>query len=120
MRIGEVASKSGMPASTLRYYERIGLIDVPRSSSSGHRDYSEDIFQLLDIIKKAQRNGFSLAEIHTLLHSDEVFSQVWQRIARQKLLEIEQRIAKYESMRDSLQIGLVCDCISLETCHLIA
>lgn len=118
MRIGEVSKKSGIPASTLRYYERIALIAAPRRHN-GQRSYDESIFEQLDIIKLAQSNGFSLGEIRMLLNSNDAFSLAWRRVAHQKLLEIKQTIARLETICDALQMSLTCECNSVESCNLI-
>ena len=72
MRIGDVAKQAGIPASTLRYYERIGLIEPP-DRSSGQQDYNDDIFDMLQIIQAAKSAGFSLTDIRQLIESAHQF-----------------------------------------------
>lgn len=67
MLIGEVASRSGVTAKTLRYYEDIGIIDPPVRSPSGYRDFAEDILDRLVFIRAAQAVGLSLGEIRGIV-----------------------------------------------------
>lgn len=67
MLIGEVARRSGVPAKTLRYYEDIRLIDAPRRSASGYRDYDETVLDRLGFVRAAQAIGLSLGEIRSIV-----------------------------------------------------
>lgn len=67
MKIGELAKQSTLSVDTLRYYEKIGLIDTPGRTESGYRNYSADTPQYLHFIQRAKSVGFSLAEIRDLL-----------------------------------------------------
>jgi len=67
MRIGEVATKSGLSTKTIRYYEGIGLVPEPRRSPSGYREYAQPVVSRLDFIKAAQSVGFTLGEIREIL-----------------------------------------------------
>ena len=67
MRIGEVASRSGIPAKTLRFYEQAGVLVPPRRQGSGYRDYDEDVLARLAFIKAAQAAGLTLAEIRQII-----------------------------------------------------
>jgi len=119
MQIGEVAKKANIAASTLRYYEEIGLIKAPHRIN-GRRDYGEDIFVVIKIIKWAQALNFSLEEIRTLLHgagSDGQFRHQRRQLTRQKLLEVEQMIEHFENVRLKLKEGIACTCTSLESCQ---
>ena len=121
MKIGEVARRSGLNTSTLRYYEDIGLISPPERRS-GQRIYYEDIFTRLKIIKLAQETGFTLGEIQRLLSSTDSHKAAmvaWVSLANDKLDEIEAMIAHYQSMKQLLQRGLECQCIDLEECEVL-
>src|SRR3954454_12275921 len=92
--IGQVAAQSGVPASTIRYYEEIGLLPAPQRAN-GQRRYADSITQKLGVIRLAQQAGFSIAEIHSLLHNfpqDAPPSERWQRLARQKLDALEEQM----------------------------
>jgi DNA-binding transcriptional MerR regulator len=67
MRIGELAKLSGMAASRIRFYESAGLLEPVDRRANGYREYSDGALQILEIIKAAQRAGFSLGEIKALL-----------------------------------------------------
>ena len=67
MRAGEAARRAGVNATTLRYYERRGLLPEPARTPSGHRHYDEDAVRFLRAIKEAQAIGFTLAEIEEYL-----------------------------------------------------
>jgi DNA-binding transcriptional MerR regulator len=57
MRISELAERVGVPTSTVRYYERIGLLGPPARTGSGYRDYGEDSATLLLFVHRARRMG---------------------------------------------------------------
>jgi MerR family redox-sensitive transcriptional activator SoxR len=119
MRIGEVAKRSRIPASALRYYEEIGLIPAPRRVS-GQRDFDPSILRTLTFIRTAQELGFSLREIDHLLRgfgSDA--SARWSAFAGEKIAEIDALIAQYEKMKKWIARGLACGCIDLESCELL-
>lgn len=116
MKIGDVAHRSETPASTLRYYEDIGLIPPPRRES-GQRVFDESILQRLAFIKVAQQIGFSLSEIDQLLNG--ATSDHWRDLAQGKMAEIDAAIHKYKSMREMLLRGMDCACIDFDDCELL-
>ena len=65
--IGEVAGEAGLPTSTLRYYERAGLLMQPARSASNYRLYDETITDRIGFIRAAQSTGFTLEDIKGLL-----------------------------------------------------
>ena len=67
MRIGELARRSGVPATALRYYERLGLLAEPRRTGAGYRLYGEDAVDRLAFIRAAQAVGLTLAEVCQVL-----------------------------------------------------
>ena len=67
MRISELAESAGVPASTVRYYERVGLMALPPRTASGYRDYGDDAAARLLFIARARRMGLSCEQITTLL-----------------------------------------------------
>jgi len=119
MRIGEVSRRTGIPASTLRYYEQIGLIDPPQRVG-GQRDYNESILDTLKLIRVAKEQAFSLEEIQTLLQADQPQSDQWRDIAQQKLSVVQAQIAQFRILEATLIESINCDCIDLTTCDLIA
>lgn len=67
MRISEIAESAGVPTSTVRYYERVGLMAAPGRTSSGYRNYDEDAAARLLFITRARRLGLSCEQITSLL-----------------------------------------------------
>ena len=118
LTIGAVAARAGVPASTIRYYEEIALL--PRAQRvNGQRRYDGDVLPKLSIIRLAQEAGFTLDEIHTLLHefpAETAPSARWQVMARQKLDELEERLRTIEAMKGILKRTLDCACATLDEC----
>lgn len=75
MKIGELAERTGLTPSRIRFYERIGLLTLVEREANGYRAYPQEAVTVLDLITAAQKADFSLAEIRTLISSD--FAQ-WQ------------------------------------------
>lgn len=67
MRVGELADRSGLSASTLRYYEKLGLLRPASRNASGYREYTKETLDQLALIRRAKELGFSLREIRSLL-----------------------------------------------------
>ena len=121
MRIGEVAERAGIAASTLRYYEEIGLIPPPRRRS-GQRDYDETIFKILAAIQLAQESGFRLEEIRQLMDGFEggaPLSESWQSFAERKIAELDTVIQRYRAMKRLLLQGMDCGCLDLDDCAMV-
>jgi len=70
MKIGELAKRSGMAASTIRFYEAKGLLKLGNRQSNGYRDYPLEAVAALSLISGAQQAGFSLDEIKQVLPDD--------------------------------------------------
>ena len=69
VRAGEVAQRAGVSLSTLRYYERRGLLPEPVRGPGGHRRYGEDAVRFVRAVKEAQAVGFTLTEIEEYLRA---------------------------------------------------
>jgi len=118
LRIGEVAARSGIAASAIRYYEGEGLI--PRAARrNGWRVYDESIVELLGLIDLAKRAGFSVAEAKKLLAG---FSkrtppgQRWRSLTRAKMAQLDDRIAEAERMKGVLRVIMRCRCPTVADC----
>jgi DNA-binding transcriptional MerR regulator len=97
MRIGELATRSGLAASRIRFYEASGLISAQRQAN-GYRSYPEQAVQTLGIISCAQQAGFSLEEIRRLL--PDVHSDGW---AHDEMLgSLQRKIGEIEAMQQRL------------------
>lgn len=70
MKIGELALRTGLAASRIRFYERIGLLKAVERQANGYRSYPDDAVLALNLIATGQRAGFSLDELRTLLPGD--------------------------------------------------
>ncbi len=122
MQIGEIARAANTAASTIRYYESIGLLPEP-PRRSGRRIYDASTLTRLKMIHVAKQAGWSLNEIRLILNSQSQgghFSQQWKAMAQQKLVELDDLIAQAQAMKALVRQGLACDCISAETCDLLA
>ncbi|QIE46070.1 Cu(I)-responsive transcriptional regulator [Pseudohalocynthiibacter aestuariivivens] len=104
MNIGDAARRSGLPSKTIRYYEEIGLIQ-PARSQSGYRDFSEADAHKLTFLGRARALGFSIEDCRTLLglYEDESRSSSdVKQLARDHLVQIEDKIAALQSMQATL------------------
>ena len=70
MKIGELARRSGLAHSRIRFYESIGLLKTVERRPNGYRTYPPEAVQVLDLIASAQKAGFSLDEIRALMPAD--------------------------------------------------
>ncbi|WP_193102493.1 MerR family transcriptional regulator [Burkholderia sp. Z1] len=70
MKIGELAERTGLTPSRIRFYERIGLLTFVEREANGYRSYPQEAVTVLDLIAAAQKADFSLDEIRTLIPSD--------------------------------------------------
>jgi len=105
MRTSELADRAGVNPQTLRYYERRGLLDPPRRSTSGYRDYPGDALAVLRFIKRVQALGFSLDEAEELLHlaaGGPRACDAARDLASARLRDIQARLADLARMQDSL------------------
>ena len=97
MRIGELAERSGLTASRIRFYEASGLINTVERNANGYREYTTDAVVTLEIITGAQKAGFSLQEIRSLLPTK---LGTWQE---DKLLDVlKKKVADIEALRERL------------------
>jgi len=106
MRTGEVARQTGVNIQTLRYYERRGLLPEPPRRDSGYRLYDDGAVRLVHFIKRAQSLGFSLNEVESLLElaaGGPESCDAALRVARQRIAELDSRIADLRAMRASLR-----------------
>ncbi|WP_228430587.1 redox-sensitive transcriptional activator SoxR [Baekduia soli] len=121
LTIGEVARRSGVAASALRFYEERGLITSDRAGS-GRRRYPRATLRRIAFIVFAQRVGLSLEEIAAelaRLPGDRVPGRRdWDRLSRGWARRIDERIAELERLRGSLTECIGCGCLSMQRCRL--
>ncbi len=121
MTVGEVASRAGIAPSTLRYYEREGLIEASRSDG-GQRRYQRDVLRRIAFVRAAQRVGLTLDEIREALGSlpraRTPTRADWARLSRSWRPRLDARISELERLRDGLDSCIGCGCLSLRACQL--
>jgi MerR family redox-sensitive transcriptional activator SoxR len=118
MKIGELAARSGLNASAIRYYEKLGLL-APPQRSSGQRRYSSDAIHRALLIRFAADMGFTLAEIKLFLSGLRDNTPVgprWKKLAHRKITEVESNIQRSLRLKCLLENLLHCGCPSLQVC----
>ncbi|MGE5828298.1 MAG: redox-sensitive transcriptional activator SoxR [Micromonosporaceae bacterium] len=121
LTIGELAARSGVPASALRYYERLGLIRARRTVGNQRR-YARSELRRVAFIRIAQRVGVSLEEIREALaglpdHRTPTKAD-WARLSARWRARLDERIGLLERLRDRLTGCIGCGCLSLKRCTL--
>jgi MerR family transcriptional regulator, mercuric resistance operon regulatory protein len=111
LRTGEVAQAAGVNKQTLRYYERRGLLNPAGRTPGGHRLYPPETVTLLRVVKAAQRLGFTLEEVTTLLADAALPDR-----AAAKLTEVETKIADLTVIATTLRATLEAGCADLIAC----
>jgi len=118
MTISEVARQIGIHASTIRYYERIGILQ-PAMRMSGQRRYDNSVLYRLALVERAQRSGFTLDEIRQLFfgfRDGTPISERWRKLSKKKLSELDAMIEQMESMKALLLRIRGCRCHAIEDC----
>jgi MerR family redox-sensitive transcriptional activator SoxR len=107
INIREMSERTSVPASTLRYYEKLGLITSERETSGSHRRYSESTFHRIIYITLAQRAGFNLEEIAEQLailpDIHPVPPKVWEPLRKKWEQRIDQHIADLKQLKIDLR-----------------
>jgi len=114
LRIGEVANKSHVGVETVRFYEREGLIALPKRNVSGYRQYSESAIKQIQFIQHAKTLGFSLKEIRELIKLKSTRDARCKSIkstAKAKIADIQEKIDALKRMKLALE-PLVAQCKS--------
>lgn len=119
--IGEIAERTGVATSALRFYEEQGLIRSERNRA-GHRRYHADVMRRVSFVRTAQRVGLSLTEIQEALASlpdrRTPTAKDWDRLAASWRPRLDEQIALLTRMRDQLDECIGCGCLSLSSCGL--
>ncbi|WP_433174741.1 MerR family DNA-binding transcriptional regulator [Actinoallomurus sp. CA-150999] len=106
LTIGELARRTGVAASALRYYEELGLLPAP-ARVSGQRRYPESAARVVGTILLYSDAGFTLAEQKTLLAS-RADTPGWRELAQRKVAELDEQIARAQAAREAIRHGLRC------------
>jgi MerR family redox-sensitive transcriptional activator SoxR len=116
--IGEVAERTGLAPSAIRYYESEGLLPHP-VRKGGKRAFPPDVVSRIVVIRMARDLGFSLGDIRTLLDG---FSPAtppperWHELARRKLPEVDEVLRRARAMKQLFEKGLGCGCVEVADC----
>jgi DNA-binding transcriptional MerR regulator len=115
LTIGELARRTGVATSALRYWEEIGLVPTP-VRVSGQRRYPESAVGLVGMILLLQDVGFSLRESKAFLASRTHAVEGWRRLTQRKLAHLDEQIAKAETAKEALTHALHCPHDDITTC----
>lgn len=109
LTIGKLAKQANVSIETIRHYQRKGLLIEPEKPVSGYRQYPSEAISRLRFIKRAQQSGFTLKEISELLSLDNEHCEDVQKIAEEKLKQIDLQLKDLTALRNILD-GLVKGC----------
>jgi len=117
LTIGQVASRAGLRASAIRYYEAQGLLPKP-TRQAGKRIYSTSILERLAVIELAKVAGFELRDIRAMLSEAGVSepSVAWKKLAAAKGADIDEQMRRLNEMKRVLSKLTACTCATLEEC----
>ena len=118
MKIGELASRTGVNASAIRYYEKLSLVPVPYRAS-GQRRYSDEAIYRVLLIRFARDMDFSLEEIKIFLNGLNDRAPVgkrWKRLAHSKIKQVDETVVRAKRLKSLLEHLLHCQCTSLRQC----
>lgn len=106
LTIGDLARTGGVPTTTLRYYEREGVLTPVQRSASGYRLYAVEAIDRLEFVRSAQSVGFTLNDIRTLLNLDEGQNKTCraevQRLLSKRLADVDEKMKGLKRVRVAL------------------
>ena len=121
LTVGEVAERSGVAVSALRFYETEGLIQSTRNAGNQRR-FARETLRRVAVIKVAQRLGIPLASIRAALKSlpegRTPTAADWNRLSARWRADLDDRIEKLQQLRNQLSTCIGCGCLSLNDCPL--
>jgi DNA-binding transcriptional MerR regulator len=115
LTIGELANRTGVATSALRYWEELGVIPAP-VRVSGQRRYPASAVALVGMIMLLSDVGFSLREAKVFLASRTQAAGDWRRLAEHKLADVDEQIAKAQTAKEALTHALACPHDNITTC----
>ncbi len=122
INIGEIADRTGLTVSAIRYYEDEGLVK-PERNAGGQRRFLRADIRRLSFVMAAQRFGFTIAEIReqlkTLPDNRTPTKKDWSKISRSFRGKLDARIEALTKLRDNLDTCIGCGCLSLQRCKLV-
>ena len=121
LSIGEMARRTGVATSALRFYESIGLIESERTDGNQRR-FQRSMLRKVAVVKAAQRAGISLEEIGRTFEGLPLGRppnrRDWERLSQAWDRDLEARIGRLSRIRDDLAGWIGCGCLSIDTCAL--
>lgn len=119
LTVGDVAKRSGVPVSTIHFYEAKGLISSERTAGNQRR-FDRTELRRIAVIRVAQRAGIPLNEIRDALAklptNRTVSARDWALLSKRWKSDLDDRIARLTELRDQLGDCIGCGCLSLDTC----
>jgi MerR family redox-sensitive transcriptional activator SoxR len=118
MKIGALAARTGLAASAIRYYEKVGLLPAPYRTG-GQRRFPEDALHRVLLIRYAGDMGLTLAEIKVFLSGLRNATPVgtrWRNLAHRKIKDVDRTIERSLRLKSLLEHLLHCNCASLQVC----
>jgi MerR family transcriptional regulator, redox-sensitive transcriptional activator SoxR len=119
--IGQMAARTGLAISAIRYYESEGLVK-PERSKAGQRRFLRADIRRLSFVLISQRLGFSIAEIRAMLASlpdkRTPTQSDWTKLSKAIRADLDERIAIMSKLRENLDGCIGCGCLSLRKCKL--
>lgn len=121
LSVGQVATRSGVPVSTIHFYEAKGLLSASRNAGNQRR-YPREILRRVAIIKIAQQAGIPLAEIREALSSlpngRTPNAGDWRNLSGAWKASLQKRIDKLTQLKNDLEGCIGCGCLSVKDCPL--
>ena len=121
LTVGEIAKRSGLPVSTIHFWESKGLIRSTRSDGNQRR-FARPELRRIAVIKIGQRAGIPLSEIREVLDTlpadRAVSTRNWAALSNRWKRVLDDRIARLTALRDQLGQCIGCGCLSLDKCRL--
>ena len=122
LSIGEVAARSGVAPSAIRFYEEQGLL-APRRTSGNQRRYERPVLRRIALIQAGRAAGIPLSRIRAALDSLPAgrtpTRRDWERFSRRWRDDLDGRIVTLEALRDRLTTCIGCGCLSIDRCELL-
>lgn len=121
LSIGEVAKRTGLAVSAIRFYEEQGLVPAVRSDA-GHRFFKRSSVRRISFIVVSQSLGYSIREISEVLSKLPAkrtpTAKDWEKLADGFRDDLDNRIRRMQQLRDKLTGCIGCGCLSMEACAL--
>src|SRR5438046_4691698 len=121
LTVGEVAERSGLAPSALRFYEREGLLRSERTAG-GQRRYQRGVLRRLAFVRAARNVGLTLDEVREVMRSlpdsRTPTKSDWERISHGWRARLDEQIVALRALRDGLESCIGCGCLSLRTCRM--